>query len=345
MPVTDQSHRIVLGTSGREFVAAAGESILAAGRRAGFTFPQACRNGNCFRCEGILRHGDVEHQRSHLRQQDGAVLSCIVEARADCVLEVAGVYGPGELPVLTVAAQVLAVSPLTPQVMQVRLRLPAGRKITRLAGQYLEILDDAGAGKNASAFSIASAPASGRELELHLRYGDDNPSSLAVLALLQREPVVTVRLPQGDCTLVAEPRLPLIIVAGSTGFAQAKAFIEHAIAQRWSVPISLYWGVRTGADFYRQELLAEWRQQYPALRCVQAVSQEDGGPDRHTGYVHQAVLTDRHDLTQRLVYACGSPPMVYATQDALVAAGLPPERIFSDVFAWAPRPAGSAAPD
>ena len=336
MDHADALFRVTVNARPDSFPVAPGESVLDAGRRAGFTFPQACRNGNCFRCEGILTNGDVVHQRSHERLQGGnaAVLPCIVTPHSDCALTVAGVYGPGELPVLTLAAQVLAVTPLNHQVMQVQLRLPAGKRLARLAGQYLEIID----GDDAYAFSLASAPASGRDLELHLRHGADNSSSLQVLALLQREPVVTVRLPQGDCTLTTEPRLPLIIVAGSTGFAQAKAFIEHAIAQRWSVPITLYWGARTAADFYRRELLAEWQQTYPQFHAVLAVSQEPGAGELRSGYVHAAVLADQHELAQRLVYACGSPPMVYATQDALVAAGLPPERIFSDVFAWAPRP-------
>lgn len=319
------------------FAAEPGESILDAGRRAGFTFPQACRNGNCFRCEGRLLRGEVERQRTRERlRADGtpqAVLPCIVEARADCALAVEGVYGPGELPVLEVAAQVVAVEPLNHNVSRVRLRLPAGRKIARLAGQYLEILD----GDAAYAFSIASPPESGRDLELHVRYGSDNTSSLAVMALLRDNGVVRVRLPQGDCTLAGEPRLPLLVVAGSTGFSQAKALVEHAIAQRWQVPIALYRGVRTHADLYLPDLPAQWAREHANIRCVSAISAGDGAPGMRRGPVHEAVLADRPDFRNVQVFACGSPPMVYAALDAFVAAGLPVERFFSDVLAWAPR--------
>lgn len=320
------------------FVAAADESLLEAGRRAGFTFPQSCRNGNCFRCEGKLLRGVVENIRTHetitAATSAATILPCLVAARSDCALHVAGVYAPGELPVVEVAAQIVQVKALTEHVSRAHLRLPAGKHLKRLAGQYLEILE----GDNAYAFSIASPPESGREIELHIRHGTDNPSSLQVMALLQREPVVMLRLPQGDCTLIAEPRLPLLLLAGSTGFSQAKAFIEHAIAQRWRIPIALYWGVRTPADLYLDKLPVEWARTHDNICYVPVVSNTAGGQTGYrTGLVHEAVLADAPDFSNLLVYACGSPPMVHAAYDAFVARGLPPDRLFSDVFAWAPR--------
>lgn len=327
------------------FVAEPGESILEAGRRAGFTFPQACRNGNCFRCEGRLLRGEVEHQRSHEKthatRDPATVLPCIVEARSDCTIAVEGVYGPGELPVAEVAAQVVAIEPLNHNVSRIRLRLPAGKKVERLAGQYLEILDPDGVDGGAYAFSIASPPESGREIELHIRYGDENPSSLAVMALLRREKVVTLRLPMGDCTLAGEPRLPLLFIAGATGFSQVKAFVEHAIARGWTVPVTVCWGARTPEDIYLAELPARWARECANIRFVPvATSLAGSGPGQQeirSGLVHEAALEQVADFGNVLVYACGSPPMAYAALDAFVARGLPRDRLFSDVFAWAPR--------
>lgn len=331
--------RIRLDGRDDSFVALPGESLLDAGRRAGFTFPQACRNGNCFRCEGRLLAGEVEHRRTHARLQAAEspepVLPCIVEARSDCRLRVEGVYGPGELPVLDVAAQVVAVEMLNHNVARIGLRLPAGRRIARLAGQYLEILDPATGA--AYAFSIASPPESGRDIELHVRHGEDNPASLAVMALLRGNAVVRVRLPMGDCSLAGEPRLPLLIVAGSTGFSQAKAFVEHAIACRWKIPVALYRGVREPADLYLPDLPEQWARQHANIRCISVISHAADTRGMRHGHVHEAVLADRPDFANLLVYGCGSPPMVYAALDAFTAAGLPRAQFFSDVLAWAPR--------
>jgi CDP-4-dehydro-6-deoxyglucose reductase, E3 len=345
----------------RRFTAAAGESLLEAGRRAGLAFPQACRNGNCLRCEGLLLQGRVRHLRSGQisaapagntntpasHEHAGRVLPCIVSALENCTLAVDGVLGPGEMPVLTVCAQRIEITALNHNVARILLRLPAGKKIARLAGQYLEIVD----GENAYAFSIASAPASGRDIELHVRFGEDNPSSLAVMDLLRRESLITLRLPMGDCTLIGEPRLPLLLIAGSTGFAQVKAFVEHAIAEKWQVPIAVYWGARKPEDIYLPEITAQWQRDHANIRCVTVISgavisgtatantaPDSGNANYRQGLAHEVALADCDDLDHLLVYVCGSPPMVYAAQDAFVARGLPVERMFSDVFAWAPRP-------
>lgn len=326
--------------AGHSFPAAPGESILEAGRRAGYSFPSACRNGNCLRCEGRLLAGEVEHLRSGQRTAvggDPTVLPCIVTPKGNCTLAIDGVFAPGEMPQVTVPAQVVALDLPAGGIACVQLRLPAGRRVARLAGQYLEILD----GGEAFAFSMASPPESGRDLELHVRFGDDNPSSLRVMELLRREPVVTLRLPMGDCTLVGEPRLPLLFIAGATGFSQVKAFVAHAIAQGWHVPISLYWGARSPEDLYQRALAEAWAHDHANIRFVPVVSSA-AWPSAlpkgtRSGLVHEAVLADAPDFTNLLVYACGSPPMVYAARDAFVACGLPPERMFSDVFAWAPR--------
>lgn len=239
------------------------------------------------------------------------------------------------LPVTEVIAQVMAIEPLGRNVARIRLRLPAERPVTRLAGQYLEILD----GDNAYAFSIASAPGSGRDIELHVRHGEQNSSSLVVMDLLHREPVVRVRLPLGDCTLDGEPGLPLLLVVGSTGFAQAKAFVEHAIGERWQVPISIYWGARTAEDIYLDALARSWVADHANIRYIPVLSGPSAAAGFRTGLVHEAVLADVADFSGLLVHACGSPAMVYAATDAFIARGLPAGRIFSDVFSWAPRDA------
>lgn len=234
-------------------------------------------------------------------------------------------------PVQDVAAKILALDALGHEVLRVRLQLDAD--VERLAGQYLEIID----GGRAYAFSIASPPESGRKLELHVRHGAANPASLEVVALLRRATPLQLRLPQGDCVLAAEPQQPLLLVAGATGFSQVQAFVEHALARRWSVPTTVCWGARRPEDFYVTDLPLRWQREHAHIRCHFAVSQGAVPPGMHAGVAHEVAMRLVPDFTRHRVYACGSPPMVYAARDALTAAGLPPARFFSDVLAWAPQ--------
>lgn len=56
------------------------------------------------------------------------------------------------------------------------------------------------------------------------------------------------------------------------------------------------------------------------------------------GMLYEAVCLDIEHLSDYRVIVSGSPAMVYGTFDALVAAGMQPEQMHADVFAYAPRP-------
>lgn len=69
------------------------ETVLATAERMDVSLPFGCRTGACATCTGRLLSGRVEHARSpralkerHL--EDGYVLLCIAEPRADCRVEV-----------------------------------------------------------------------------------------------------------------------------------------------------------------------------------------------------------------------------------------------------------------
>jgi ferredoxin len=73
--------------------AGADETVLAVAERAAVSLPFGCRTGACATCTGRLLGGRVEHERPpralkdrHL--DDGYVLLCIAEPRADCRVEV-----------------------------------------------------------------------------------------------------------------------------------------------------------------------------------------------------------------------------------------------------------------
>ena len=68
----------------------------------------------------------------------------------------------------------------------------------------------------------------------------------------------------------------------------------------------------------------------------QVVSDTPDWPGRQ-GMLCEAVCEDLAVLADYDIYLCGSPPMVYATLDALLAAGAVREQIHSDVFSYAPR--------
>lgn len=321
----------------------ADETILEAGQRAGFSFPAACRNGVCERCQGALISGDLRLTRKdHIIRAGEAgsdrVLYCVAQALTDCEISVPDIKAPGELPVHEITCQIAEITNLSDDISRVILRLPAGKPIRWYAGQYLELLFPFGD----CAFSIANAPGGianapgGRNIELHVRYHQENSSSLDVIAALRSDNLVKVRLPAGTRYIDQLPEKPVWLICGSTGFAPAKAMIEHLRNRHFQLPIHLYWGARTQTDLYLADTANGFSAKLPNLKFVPAFSDEKRNDVFH-GLVHEAVLKDLHTPEEPIFFVSGSPPMAWAVFDALVKAGVPAEHIHSDVYDYAPR--------
>jgi CDP-4-dehydro-6-deoxyglucose reductase len=321
--------RVALQSSGAVLDVSPGESILAAAQRTGHQCPQSCRNGNCHVCAALLVSGSVR-QDGQLRTH-GEIYTCIAEPLQDCELLWDGVLVPGELPVRQLACQVTECLEVGGDVWRVRLRAPAGKPPRYHAGQYLMLERDNG---DKSAFSLASAPGSGRDLELHLLVREAGTRQL--IEQLQRDGMVRVELPYGDTHLAELPAGPLILIAAGTGMAQMQALIEHCRASGFNYPVHLYWGARRPEDFYHLEHWETWKR-VPNLFVHQVVSDRCHWEGR-CGLLHEAVRADMADLSNLHVYASGSPAMVYATLDALVEAGMDAHQMRADVFSYAPRP-------
>ncbi|QKE64891.1 CDP-6-deoxy-delta-3,4-glucoseen reductase [Aquipseudomonas campi] len=320
--------KVTLQPSGAVLEVEAGERILDAARRLGYDCPQSCRNGNCHICSALLVEGRV--RQSGEDRDHGELYTCLAEPLQDCVLHWDGVLAPGELPLRELNCQLLECTDVGGDVFRVRLRTPAGKLPRYHAGQYLLVQREDG---EYSAFSLASAPHSGRELELHVLAREESANEL--LAFLRRQGFARVQLPFGDTHLAELPAGPLVLIAAGTGMAQMHSLIEHCRAAGFQHPVHLYWGVRHAEDFYQLPHWADW-QQTSGLHLHRVVS-EPGDWSGRCGLLHEAVCADFADLKALHVYASGSPAMVYGTLDALVEAGMDAHQMRADVFAYAPR--------
>lgn len=239
----------------------------------------------------------------------------------------------------TLTCQVIEVEDLTPDVFRVLLE---GRTeaMAHAAGQYLEMrLDE----DTWVPFSIASRHADDGRLELHIQHWPERSNSAQLRRMLVVAEQLTLRLPSGDCVLDPTSERPLLLIAAGTGFAQMKAIIEEAQHQSPERPIALWWAARERRDLYAESMVREWVRQFPQLRfhavCEDGFEEGFAEPriEGHHGRVDTALVSRLADVSAEDVYISGSPGMVYACVDVLASMGLEPSRVFSDVFAYAPR--------
>lgn len=237
-------------------------------------------------------------------------------------------------------------TPLSHDVTRLTLTPVSGGRQTFSPGQYLEIVL---APDIRCAYSIACAPRTDGSLELHVRAIPHSDNYRVLAKQLALNALFDIELPFGDIRMNASGGMagetssgadPLVLLAGSTGFSQAKALIEGWVHAHCPRPLRVYWGGRSAADLYQHQWMNELTGQFPGLRYIPVVSDDTQHWSGRTGFVHQAVLADLNDLNNFrdvTIIGCGSPPMVYAAYDDFTAAGMQAGQFLSDVFAYAPR--------
>jgi len=330
------SSQITIRPSGHVFQAAPGETVLEAALREGYRLPYGCRNGSCGSCKGKVAAGVVDHGKSQdsalpaAERAAGMALFCQAQPRSDLIIECREIGAVKDIPVKTLPCRVQSLELVAPDVMRIRLRLPASERLQFLAGQYIDILLKNGTRRS---LSLANPPHDDGLLELHLRnYG--GPFSIHVFTQMKEKDILRFEGPLGTFYLREDNEKPAVLLAGGTGFAPIKAIIEHAIHHKIKRPLLLYRGARRAADLYLDELPTAWQREH-GITYVPVLSDtapEDVWTGRR-GLVHEAVMADLPDLSGHEVYACGAPAMIDAARrDFLARCSLPEEAFYADAF-------------
>ncbi len=330
---------ITIAPSGRTFTALPGETILAAGIRAGVGMPYGCKDGACGSCkckklQGTVTHGT--HQSKALSEQEealGFVLTCCAQAQSAVVLESRQVTEEGAFPIKKMPTRVSIMEKKSDDVMLLKLQLPANDSFTYHAGQYVEFILRDGARRS---YSMANAPhLLSNGLELHIRHMPGGKFTDHVFGAMKEKEILRIEGPYGSFYLREDSAKPLVLLASGTGFAPIKALIEHMQFKGITRPAVLYWGGRRPSDLYMMEWINTKLTEMPNLSFVPVVSDasvNDAWTGR-TGFVHLAVLQDLPDLSGYQVYACGAPIVVESAKAAYTTQGkLPEDEFFADSF-------------
>lgn len=203
-------------------------------------------------------------------------------------------------------------------------------------GQYLEIH----VGESWLPFSIASAPTGDGTLELHVQYAPQSASARSLFELLAVGRELEVRLPGGEALLDLDDPRPLLLIAAGTGFAQMKAIVEASLAHRPDRPVHLWWAARERQELYLESMARDWQAQFPRFSFTPVVECHEEGFDGVVERIDRALHQRLENAHEASIFISGSPGMVYAVVDTLERIAPAAERLFSDVFSYAPRDAG-----
>ena len=314
--------------------------VLAAAQLAGLPLPHSCRSGRCGSCRARLVSGRIEYPAgpppglSAQETREGYVLLCQALARTDLVVEARLIQSAAGAEIKMLPGRIARRVELAPDVMRLMLRVPAVESMEFLAGQYLDVLLEGGLRRS---YSVANAPDTGSQLELHVRRVPGGVFSEALFSTLREGALLKVEGPLGRFVYQGGVQ-PVIFIAGGTGFAPIKAMLGQALREDCARDLHLYWGARDAPGLYEEALVREWAERHPRLRVHTVLSQAGASGAHRTGWVHEAVLADHPDLTPFSIYAAGPPAMITALSGAFRARGVRPEQLNLDSFDYAVDP-------
>ena len=204
------------------------------------------------------------------------------------------------------------------------------------SGQYMNVCLDTALHTMLS-LSIANRCTDDHYIEFHLRHDSKQMAALVLLEQLKLDPTLYLNGPYGKMTAAnIKPNAPLLLLAGGTGIAPFKAILEHLmVLPSLTHSIHLLWGIRKPEDLYLLSFLEEVQQKLSHFNFEIILS--DPVPTNitwpyQTGFLDEWLTPDIPDLNDSQIYISGPYMMIQKCYAALLAYGVNPDAITSDMI-------------
>jgi aquacobalamin reductase/NAD(P)H-flavin reductase len=211
-----------------------------------------------------------------------------------------------------------------------RVMLAPEKPLTFSAGQYIQVVMGE---KDRRPFSIANAQREDDLIELHIGANPGNDYALQVLEKFDTGETI-IEGPLGEASLKQDSTLPIILLAGGTGYSYIRSILHKLIEKPLTEDVYLYWGAKTKADLYEFDELMALCQENAKIHFEPVVQEPDSNWVGKSGLVHQAVMHDHSDLSPFSVYVAGRFEMAAVARDDFTQQGLLPENLFGDAYAF-----------
>lgn len=308
-----------------------GETVLNGLLRNGVDVPYGCRTGVCQSC--LMQSTDKDVPRGaqkglrEVQKQQGYFLSCCCQPKAPMVVSLSGLFKKE-------ATEVLETTPLSDQVVRIRLR----KVICYRSGQYATLWKDA---EVARTYSLVSHPTADNFLEFHIRVYPGGVFSDWAKTDLKVGDKLEIQGPMGECYYHAKDRQQTLFLAGlGTGLAPLYGVVRDALIRGHQGRILLLSGARTHEGLYYQKELAMLQQQFSNLEVrfsVQDIPPDLRSVSGRASDIYAMAKMLMPDFTESKVFLAGGESFVRKMKKQCFLAGANMGDIAADTFLSFPK--------
>ncbi|MEO1888610.1 MAG: FAD-binding oxidoreductase [Cycloclasticus sp.] len=233
---------------------------------------------------------------------------------------------------VTHTGQVTYTAPVSKGIILLRIKLTAPDSVDFKAGQYLAVLlPDS---DKAAYYSIASSPSKKGEVELLVKEDKFGDGALYLYSLKEGDSL-QLHMPMGSAFLREDSDRNVVFVAGASGASYIRSMIHYLdesnhLAHR---EVHYFLGCREEDELLESDYMHALADKYQGFHFHPALSDQEDW-DGHTGLITDVVeRLMPSDMSEWEAYSAGSPAMVKAVADLLIAnKSLMPANFFSDMY-------------
>ena len=265
---------------------------------------------------------------SQEEKAEGIRLACQVKVKKD--IEVS--FPEYLLGTKEYKTRVTSVESLTHDIKHLTLRMETADRITFKPGQYVQF--KVPGTEEFRAYSIASSPSRGDEIELIVRQVPGGLCTTYIHEILKAGATATITGPYGDFFLREDSTKDIICIGGGCGMAPGRSILLSLAENGRRRKATYFFGARSKKDLFYTEELRELERQYPNFRYVPALSEPKPTDqwDGEVGLITHVVEKHIADAHNAEAYLCGPQPMIDASLKVLSAKGMEKDKILYDKF-------------
>lgn len=306
-------------------------TIFDAAKSSGILLEHSCLTARCRSCVVKIIEGSAKDKLDDMvlteLEKETQTLSCNAIPTSDLLLDVEDLGNIIFYEKKIVPAKIQSIDKLIPDVIKVTLRLPPNANFAYNAGQYVNLMR----GQIKRSYSIANSFKQENSLSFFIKNYEKGKMSRYWFNEAKEDDLIRLEGPLGSFFLRETDKTNIILLATGTGIAPIKAILEQVKEQFIKFENKTFWlffGARTEKDiFWIPDSI-----QLANLRFEKALSRELNNSNCYIGYVQNAMINAKIDLTDAQVYACGSNFMIESARRVCLENGLLENEFFSDAF-------------